>query len=67
MKKIVKYTIQVIMLLILAKICIYCGEITGEGFSYGVIWCTIVELIINTRIIYKTIVEDGNETTKRIY
>lgn len=67
MKEIIKFIIQAVVLLAIAKLCIICGEITGDGFSYGVLWCIIVKLILNTKIIVTDTDENGNETRKRIY
>lgn len=66
MKKIIKFIIQIIVLLVIAKLCVLCGEITGDGFSYGVLWCIIVDLVLRTEIIVTDTDEDGNEISKRI-
>lgn len=67
MKEKIKFIIQTIVLLAVAKLCMICGEITGESFSYGVIWCIIAELVLRTKITVSDIDENRNETTKRIY
>lgn len=67
MKEIIKFIIQTIVLLAIADLCRYCGEITGDGFSYGVLWCIIVSLVVGTKITIVDTDEDGNETRKRIY
>lgn len=67
MKKIVKITCQVIISLLIAKVCIYCGEITNCGFSYGIIWCLINNVIFDIKIECEVKDENGNKTTKRIY
>lgn len=67
MKEIIKFIIQTIALLAIAKLCVLCGEITGDGFSYGVLWCIIVELTFRTKIIVTNTDKNGNETRKRIY
>jgi len=67
MKEMIKFIVQTVALLAIAKLCVICGEITGDGFSYGVLWCIIVELVLRTEIIVTDTDEDGNETRKRIY
>lgn len=67
MKEIVKTIIQIIVLLAIAKLCRICGDITGYGFDYGVLWFIICVLVVGTEITIVDTDEDGNETRKRIY
>lgn len=67
MSKIIKNTIQIIILLILASLCKYSGEITNLEFAYGILWCIITDCILNVKIEYTTTDENGTKRTKRIY
>lgn len=66
MSKIIKNTIQIIILLILASLCKYCGEITNSEFAYGILWCIIADIILSVKIEYTITNENGIKRTKRI-
>lgn len=67
MKEIIKFIIQTIVLLAIAKLCRICGDITGYGFDYGVLWTAIVMLVMGTKITIVDTDENETETRKRIY